>query len=112
MQWVLLILLCLLNGLDAHSTWLVVSRSSIQAEKNPLARWMFRRFGFLPGILILKGFVGIVLLLMYFPLKLATREIIMVLSIGCGIYSVVVLNNYRIYRKISRRRHNNVQGEE
>ncbi|HNT52625.1 MAG TPA: DUF5658 family protein, partial [Candidatus Syntrophosphaera sp.] len=53
----LLILFCvfvLLNVLDGHSTWMVLRPNRYHRERNPVARWVFRKLGLPRGIVIFK----------------------------------------------------------
>jgi hypothetical protein len=52
--WVLLLLFILVNVLDGHSTYLVIRPHHYHRERNPLARWVFRKLGIPRGIFIFK----------------------------------------------------------
>ncbi|MDD4147393.1 MAG: DUF5658 family protein, partial [Candidatus Cloacimonetes bacterium] len=52
--WPLLAAFVLLNGFDAHSTYLVMWPHYYYRERNPVARWAFRKMGLPRGIIIFK----------------------------------------------------------
>lgn len=81
----------LLNILDLITTYLVIS-SGKGTEANKLAKWVLDKAGWI-GMSALKGVV-IVGALVLGPS--APPSILTALSI---MYAVVVINNYRIYRK-------------
>lgn len=94
-----LILFLILNILDGHSTYLVVSKTSLKSEKNPIARWIFKKLGLLKGIFFLK-FISLVLtILIFLNYKLIKDEINIILAAGNLFYLFVVINNYRNYKK-------------
>lgn len=94
----------LLNILDAHSTWLVIKPNHFHREKNILARLFFKKLGLLRGIVVFKTFLLLVFaaLVWFFvlPEYLALNVSIL---IGNVIFIIVVMNNYRIYRKLTRK---------
>jgi len=53
--WLLLPLFVIVNIFDAHSTYLVLKPNHYHRERNPLARWVFRKLGIPQGIIIFKG---------------------------------------------------------
>jgi len=99
------ILFFILNILDAHSTWLVTKPNNFGRERNPLARFFLKKFGVGKGILIFKGvlltIVGLIIKRVtahdYFGLNL-------VMIIGNSLFTYVVINNYKINNRISKRR--------
>ncbi len=104
--WLYLVALGLflaLNVLDVHSTWLVVTWSSIHSERNPIARWLLKKLGVLPGLLALKGVILLILPLILLWHDDAPLEITLVLLLSDAAYALVVANNYRIHRRLRRR---------
>ena len=101
---ILLIIFIILNILDAHSTWLVVNPHHYSRERNIFARFFFKKFGIVKGIILFKSlliiFLAIIIAFYVLPEYLTLNVSIL---IGDIIFTFVVLNNYRIYRKISSR---------
>ena len=99
----LLIVQCLvfiiLNVLDGLSTWLVMKPNHFERERNPIARWIFRKLKMPGGIILFKslllGLMGV-----YFSrwwnekLTLNTG-----LLIGNLLFFYVVLHNFKVYGK-------------
>jgi hypothetical protein len=100
---ILLLIFILLNVLDAHGTYLVVSHSSYRSERNPIARFLFRRLGLVPGILVLKSIIAVVIFLIIRYYNLLKTEILIILSIANVAYSIIVTKNYKHYRKLKQR---------
>ncbi|MEA1971779.1 MAG: DUF5658 family protein [Candidatus Cloacimonadota bacterium] len=92
----------ILNVLDAHSTFLVVSISDCRSERNPIARYFFKKFGIIRGIIVLKGVILFIIPLMVWVFVTDSYKINLTLTIANFLYSLVVLNNYRIYKKIKK----------
>ena len=100
---ILLLIFLLLNILDAHSTWLVVSPNHYYREKNIFARYFFKRFGIVAGIVTFKILLLSILgLLIWFYVLPEYLSLNISILIGNAIFTLVVLNNYRIYRRISK----------
>ncbi len=102
----LLILFCvfvLLNVLDGHSTWMVLRPNRYHRERNPVARWVFRKLGLPRGIVIFK-FVLLLILGLAFAFYAASDTFVLniVLLVANLVFLLVVLHNYRVYRKIHR----------
>ena len=93
-----------LNALDVHSTWLVVTHSSLRSERNPIARWLQKRLGPLAGLLALKGVIVLILPLIILWWDDAPTEMTLILLVADLAYGIVVANNYRIYRRLRARR--------
>ncbi len=90
-----------LNILDAHSTWLVVKPYNYHREKNPVARYVFRKLGIGRGIIIFKVvlltfFSGVI----FFYVVPDWETVNVSMIIGDLLFTFVVTNNYRIYRKL------------
>ena len=101
---ILAVIFLIENILDAHSTYLVVTNTSIRSEKNPVARYLFRKFGLLKGMILLKTIIVVVLILIFFVYPFTNFELHTILSISIIVYLAVVLNNYRIYSNIKKHR--------
>ncbi len=102
MFYILAVLFTLLNIMDGHSTFLVVSNSSLKSERNPLARTLFRLIGLKTGIMLLKFFSVFIILTAYIFVKELRSELNIVLLIANLFYLFVVTNNYRNYRNIQK----------
>jgi len=97
------IVFLLLNVLDAHSTYLVIKPHYYEREKNPIARWVFRKLGIPRGIVIFKVLlmsILIVAIAYYAAWDPLTINIAML--IADVLFLVVVLHNYRIARRLNR----------
>ncbi len=98
--WSLLSLFILLNILDAHSTYLVMRPTHFRRERNPIARWVFRKLGIPRGIVIFKVvLLAILIPAMGFYAGNDLFTINIVLMVSDLIFALVVINNYHIYRK-------------
>ena len=98
----LLIIQCtaflVLNILDAHSTWLVLRPDNYQRERNPLARWVFRKLK-IPGAIIL--YKALVLGFLACFISNWWREALTInigLLVGNIMFILVVLHNYKVSR--------------
>ncbi len=100
----LLLIFVTLNILDIHSTFLVVMNSSTRSERNPVARFLLKKLGVKRGLVTLKLLLIPILALIVWWYPQARREIVGVLLISNTLYLLVVGNNYRIFRRIQRRR--------
>jgi hypothetical protein len=97
------IVFLLLNVLDAHSTYLVIKPHYYEREKNPIARWVFKKLGIPRGIVIFKVLlmsILIVAIAYYAAWDPLTINIAML--IADVLFLVVVLHNYRIARRLKR----------
>lgn len=98
--WGLLGLFILLNLLDAHSTYIVMRPFYFEREKNPIARWVFRKMGIPRGIIIFKALLLAILIpAMGFYAGNDLFTINIVLIVANTVFALVVGNNYRIYRR-------------
>lgn len=99
----LLIVFFLLNLLDAHSTWLVVKPYHYSRERNIFARYFFKKFGIIKGIVFFKLILLLIfsMIIIFYVLPEYLSLNISVL-IGNLIFLIVVANNYRIYRKLKK----------
>ncbi len=94
-----------LNILDGHSTWKVIQPNNYHRERNPLARWIFRKLGLPRGIVVFKA--GLLLILggaFAYYAKKDTRTLNVTLGVANLIFLAVVIHNYRVYTKINTRR--------
>lgn len=99
--WGLLGIFILLNLLDAHSTYIVMRPHHFGRERNPIARWIFRKLGIPRGIIIFKTLLLALLIpAMGFYAGNDLFTINIVLIVGNIVFALVVWNNYRIYRKL------------
>lgn len=94
----------ILNILDAHSTWLVIRPNHYRREKNPVARWVFKKLGLPRGIIIFKIAIFAILIpagVYYAVLEPLTLNIVLI--VANIVFGLVVHNNYLIYRRMTRR---------
>lgn len=92
----------LLNILDGHSTYLVLRPHHYEREKNPIARWVFRKLKLPRGIIIFKLILmsGLIIAISYYAAWDAfTINIAMI--VADLLFLVVVTHNYRIARRIA-----------
>ncbi len=98
--------LVILNVLDGYSTLTFVKPNHYEREKNPVARRMFTRLGIVRGILLAEflwiGFITLVFFLLWS--KPAFQFVLLVLlSLGVGIFSRIVVDNFRYCQSLKRR---------
>lgn len=93
----------LLNFLDAHSTWLVVSRAGHRSERNPLARYFIKKMGPAWGMLWLKSFLAVLIPLMIFYFMYDPINLNWIMLGADVLFWAVVWNNYRIARRMAAR---------
>jgi hypothetical protein len=99
--WSLLSLFLLLNVLDGHSTYLVMRPNHYRRERNPVARFFFRKLGIPNGIIIFKAvLLAILMPAMGFYAGNDLYTINIVLLIFNVIFALVVIHNYHLYKKI------------
>ena len=105
--WILLSLFIGLNVLDAHSTHLVMRPHHYHRERNPVARWVFRKLGLPGGIVFFKALLlGVLIPAMIWYKAEDVFSINIVLSTADILFVVVVAHNYNVYRKIQKNRRN------
>jgi cytochrome bd-type quinol oxidase subunit 2 len=98
------VIFTILNILDAHSTWLVIRPHHYGRERNPVARWVFKKLGLPRGIIIFKIAIFAILIpagVYYATLEPLTLNIVLI--VANIVFGLVVYNNYRIYRRMMRR---------
>lgn len=99
--WAELGLFVLLNILDGRSTYIVMQPDHFERERNPIARWVLRKLGVLKGIFIFKTVLLAVLIpAMCFYAAYEILTINIVLLVANLVFALVVLNNYRVYKKV------------
>jgi len=91
----------LLNFLDAHSTYLVVKKSNLKSEKNPIARFIFRKMGIIKGMFFLKMIIIFLIPLMIWTYREDPKSINYLLLFVNFLYTAVVTNNYRIDKRLN-----------
>ena len=91
----------ILNILDGHSTYQVLKPHHYHRERNPIARWIFRKLRLPNGIVIFKAVLLAILIpaIAYYAAH-DPFTINIVLSVSNILFLVVVLHNYRVYRKV------------
>lgn len=91
----------LLNVLDGHSTWLVLRPRFYHRERNPIARWIFRKLGIPRGIVIFKIVLMLILAIAFY---IYSREDVftlnIILVIANIVFIIVVWHNYGVCRKL------------
>ncbi len=90
-----------LNILDGHSTYLVIRPHHYAREKNPVARWVFRKLGIPRGIIIFKTILLVILIpaISYYAAWDAFT-INITLLVADLLFLLVVLHNYRVHRRM------------
>ncbi|MDD2228064.1 MAG: DUF5658 family protein [Candidatus Cloacimonetes bacterium] len=91
----------ILNVLDGHSTYLVLKPNHFEREKNPIARWVFRKLHIPRGIVIFKVLLMsllIVAISYYAAWEPFTINIAM--FVADILFLLVVLHNYAISRRL------------
>jgi len=92
-----------LNVLDAHSTYLVIKPHHYEREKNPIARWVFRKLQIPRGIVIFKVLLmSILIVAISYYAAWDPLTINIAMLIADLLFLLVVLHNYRIARRIKR----------
>jgi hypothetical protein len=99
----LTIVFLLLNVLDAHSTYQVLKPNHYEREKNPVARWVFRKLQIPRGIVIFKVILmSILIVAISYYAAWDPFTINIAMLIADVLFVVVVLHNYRIARRLCR----------
>lgn len=92
----------LLNILDGHSTWLVVRPDHYERERNPIARWVFRKLRLPRAIPLFKALLLLILAFVIWHWRSDKVTLNIALSIGNVLFIFVVWHNYKVYRRIKR----------
>ena len=87
-----------LNYLDVLSTYKIVKKVGYKGERNPIARWLIKRYGALKGLLILKSMIIFVTPLIFWSYAESPLYLNITLGFIDIVYLCVVLNNFRIYK--------------
>jgi len=99
---ILSIIFLLLNILDGHSTYLVVKPDKYQREKNPLARWVFKKLKIPAGIIIFKTvLIAVLILAIAYYAAWEPLTVNIALLIADLLFLFVVLHNYRLYFRLN-----------
>jgi len=88
----------ILNVLDAHSTWLVLKPNHYHRERNPIARWVFRKLRIPKAIVIFKSLILIPLGIFIAYWRKEALTINIALLIGNLLFIYVIIHNYRVSR--------------
>ena len=96
----LFVLFLLLNYFDVISTNMIVRQVGHDGERNPIARWLIKRFGTLKGLLILKSVIIPIIPLIIWSYIESSTYLNITLSFLDSLYLAVVWNNFRIIKKI------------
>lgn len=100
----------ILNILDGHSTWKVIQPNNLHRERNPVARWAFRKLGLPRGIVIFKTLLLLILGGAFaWYAKKETRTLNITLGVANLVFLAVVVHNYKVYNKIKAQ--NNISRE-
>lgn len=93
----------LLNVLDGHSTWCVLEPDHYERERNPVARWVFRKLGLVRGIVIFKAVLMLILAgcIGYYS-AYDPGTINVVLLVSDLLFLWVVRHNYRVKARLRR----------
>ena len=90
-----------LNVLDGHSTYLVLKPNYFSREKNPVARWVFRKLSLPRGIIIFKTvLMSILIVAISYYAAWDAFTINIAMLIADVLFLLVVLHNYRISRRL------------
>ncbi len=97
------LLFLLLNLLDGWTTWLVLKPDRYERERNPIARWAFRKLKAPGGIVLFKTLIlsGLGIFIAYWWREALTINI--ALLIGNLLFLYVVPHNYKVYKRYQRR---------
>lgn len=89
-------LFIILNILDAHSTWLVLRPDKYHRERNPIARWVFKKLELPMGIVFFKASIlgPLCVFIMYWWPEAMTINLALI--IGNLLYIFVVIHNYKV----------------
>ncbi len=99
----LALLFLILNVLDGHSTWLVIRPHHFGRERNPVARWAFRKLGLPHGIFLFKALVFTIVIpagAWYAAHDVGTLNVLLI--VADLLFSFVAWHNYRLARRIGR----------
>lgn len=90
-----------LNILDGHSTYLVMKPCFFYRERNPVARFIFKKLGIPRGIIIFKALLLAMLApAIGFYAAYETLTLSIVLLVADLLFLYVVIHNYRVWRRL------------
>jgi hypothetical protein len=97
---ILIVLYIILNVLDGYTTYKVISRTSYHNERNPIARFIFKKIGVIGGVIAIKSLMIpiIALMIYYYSFKNYTMNLILVFA--DVLYSYAVINNFNVYKRV------------
>jgi len=91
-----------LNVLDGHSTYLVLRPQHYHREKNPIARWIFRKLKLPTGIIVFKTVIlAVVIPAVCYYAAWDASTINLTMFIADLLFLWVVQHNYRVYKKLA-----------
>lgn len=93
------LLFIILNVFDGHTTWLVMKPDHYDRERNPIARFVFKKLKAPASIIFFKAFLlsGLGLFIIHWWKESLTLNI--ALLIGNLLYIFVVRHNFRVHKK-------------
>lgn len=97
---ILLIMLLNLNYYDAFTTVRIVKNGSPRNERNPIARWLIKRFGTIRGIIIIKSLIVLLIPIIFYAFILSKRDTVYTLILANLIYIAVAVNNTKVAKKM------------
>lgn len=97
----LYILFLVLNYYDAQTTIFVCKHFGFKSEKNPFARFMIKKIGLIKGVVSVKSIIIFISPLIIWSFLESPVSIILTLSALNLLYFYVVINNYKICKKIN-----------
>ncbi len=90
-----------LNILDGHSTYLVLKPHHYHREKNPIARWIFKKLKLPQGIIIFKTILlSVIIIAIAYYAAWDPFTINIAMMIANLLFLLVVGHNYRIFRRM------------
>ena len=99
---ILLLIFIVLNYLDAKTTYFVTSRVGHKSERNPLGRFLIKKFGVLKGIVILKIFIIVILPMIVWAYTESPIKINIIMFILNVFYIFVVINNKKVCKSLNK----------
>ncbi|HNX00796.1 MAG TPA: DUF5658 family protein [Candidatus Cloacimonadota bacterium] len=98
---ILAVVFVILNILDGHSTYIVLRPNHYARERNPIAKWVFKKLGILPGIIIWKTLLLAVMIYLIFTQYMEEAYLLnIILLVANGFFTWVVIHNYKVYRRL------------
>lgn len=101
LSFVLLPVFIVLNILDGHSTYQVLKPNHFEREKNPVARWVFRKLHIPTGIILFKAILLSILIPCILYYVACDPLIINIVLLSSNLlFLLVVIHNYRVFSRI------------